>query len=55
MIGDPKQKTASFGWRFSWIRSTATGSNPLDRLRREIEEPEEVSGAEMHEANASIR
>jgi hypothetical protein len=49
MIGNPETKNRQFRWRFSWIRrAAATGSNPLDRLRREIEEPEEVLEAAMH-------
>jgi hypothetical protein len=43
-----KKKPPVFGWRFSWIRPASTGSNPLDRLRREMEEPKAVLGAAIH-------
>src|SRR5438045_2922767 len=49
-----KKKPPVFGWRFSWIRSTATGSNPLDRLRREMEQPEVGLRPAIHGSDASM-
>src|SRR5689334_650064 len=49
-----EKKTASSRWRFSWIRASSSGSDPLNRQGREIGEPEETGGPAIHDPNASI-